>query len=403
VREPDARSPRTDRCFAVSGPGLEPWTAAELTALGIAVTEERGGVSFDADPRALFRTNLHLRTATRVLLRLGSFRARSFAELERRAQGVPWERLLGAGTPYRLRVSCAKSKLYHEGAVAERLHGVVGAKTGAAPAEETAADDAETQAADAQLFVIRFFRDECTVSADTSGAPLYMRGYRQELARAPLRETLAAALLVASGWPMNERLIDPFCGSGTIPIEAVLLARRIPPGLASREQHPRSYRFRSWPEHDAAEWAACLAEARELVLAEARAPIAGFDRDPGAIRAARANAARAGIEGDVEFREQPFEQLALPAPVGWLVTNPPYGVRVGDPAQRGDLFAKLGKLARAHPGWTISALTPERTLERALGPAARPILRTRTGGIAVELVQRKGIGERAGPATDPAS
>ena len=401
----DARSRLRDPCFAVCGPGLEPLTVAELEALGIAGTEERGGVSFEADARALFRANLHLRTATRVLLRLGSFRARSFPELERRARAVPWERLLRAGTPYRLRVSCAKSKLYHEGAVEERLHGVIEAKTGAAQAlgeaagaeqraepDDTPPDDPESPAADAQLFVIRFFRDECTVSADTSGAPLYMRGYRQELAKAPLRETLAAAMLLASRWPGDELLIDPFCGSGTIPIEAALLARRIPPSLASPELAPRAYRFESWPEHDRSAWGACVAEARGAVLAKAPAPLLGFDHDPGAIRAARANAARAGVGEDVELHEQAFEQLAPPAASGWLVTNPPYGVRVGDREERRDLFTKLGKLARSYPGWTICALAPEDTLVRTLRPEARPLLRTRTGGIAVELVERVGKG-----------
>ena len=242
-----------DGCFAVCAPGLEPLVAAELAALGITPREERGGVEFEADRRALFRANLRLRTATRVLLRLGTFRARTFAELERRARGVPWDRLLGAGDHYRLRVSSAKSKLYHEGAVAERLHGVIEAKTGAREATRVEAGegeaDPESLAADAQLFVVRFFRDECTVSADTSGAPLYMRGYRQELARAPLRETLAAAMLLAARWPMDEMLMDPFCGSGTIPIEAALLARRIPPGLASHDRVPRAFRFETWPDH----------------------------------------------------------------------------------------------------------------------------------------------------------
>jgi putative N6-adenine-specific DNA methylase len=399
---------RSDSCFAVCAPGLEPLTAAELAALGIASTTERGGVSFHADAHSLLRANLHLRTATRVLLRLGSFRARSFAELERRARTVPWERLLRPDTPYRLRVSCAKSKLYHEGAVAERLQGVIEARTGARPAAESevapatddeayaaedapAASDSEARAADAQLLVIRFFRDMCTVSADSSGAPLHMRGYRQELAKAPLRETLAAAMLLASRWPMDVLLMDPFCGSGTIPIEAALLARRIPPGLASPGLTPRSFGFQSWPDHASAAWAECVSRAQERVLANAAAPILGFDKDPGAIRAARANAMRAGVQADVELRERAFEHVP-PAASGWLVTNPPYGVRVGDRTESQGLFARLGKLARSYPSWTVCALAPEGALGRTLGEPARGILRTRTGGIAVELVQRVGKG-----------
>jgi putative N6-adenine-specific DNA methylase len=403
---------QTDLCFAVCAPGLEPLAMTELAGLGLSGREEPGGVLFDADPAALCRANLHLRTVTRVLLRLGTFRARTFAELERHARALPWDRLLEQGMQYRLRVSCAKSKLYHEGAVAQRLHGVIDARTGADLATRTLAEgeeptlaagesgsdlqgeDPEAQAADVQLFVVRFFRDVCTVSADTSGAPLYMRGYRQELARAPLRETLAAAMLLASGWPGNELLVDPFCGSGTIPIEGALLARRIAPGLASPERSPRQYRFQSWPEHSTEAWSACVARAREAVLARAAGPIHGFDRDPGAIRAARANAARAGVEGDVEFREQEFERFEPAAGSGWLVTNPPYGIRVGGRRESQQLLAKLGSAAGSSmAAWTVSALAPPDALRRALGGGAKEVFRTRTGGIAVSFVVRKGRAE----------
>ena len=398
----------SDHCFAVCAPGLASLAATELRALGVSGAEESAGVSFDADAETLFRANLHLRTATRVLMRVGSFRARTFAELERRASALPWDRLLGQGTKYRLRVSCAKSKLYHEGAVEERLHGVIEALTGArsvavsgdsdggASAESgirgatsDGDDPTESDAASAQLFVVRFFRDVCTVSADTSGAPLYMRGYRQELARAPLRETLAAAMLLGSRWTMDELLIDPFCGSGTIPIEAALLARRIPPGIATPHLVPRQYRFQSWPEYHPEVWATCVANARERVRDAAPAPLQGFDRDPGAIRAARANAMRAGVQGDVELRERDFDALE-PAEQGWLVTNPPYGVRVGDQTGSEQLFAKLGRAARStFASWTICALAPP-PLRRALGSGTEEVFRTRNGGIAVGLFVRKG-------------
>jgi putative N6-adenine-specific DNA methylase len=251
--------------------------------------------------------------------------------------------------------------------------------------------------------VVRVFRDVCTVSADTSGAPLYMRGYRQELARAPLRETLAAAMLLAARWPEDERLLDPFCGSGTIPIEAALLARRIPPGLASPVRAPRAYRVESWPEHVPGAWAEHVARARAAELPSSPAPLLGSDQDPGAIRAARANAARAGVSGDVEFREQTFEALVPPAESGWLVTNPPYGVRVGGRGESEGLLARLGAAARASlAGWTLCALAPEPSLRRALGPGAMEALRTRNGGIAVSLLVRRSGG--AGPRrADPGS
>jgi putative N6-adenine-specific DNA methylase len=217
-----------------------------------------------------------------------------------------------------------------------------------------------------------------------------MRGYRQELARAPLRETLAAAMLLGSGWPRDELLVDPFCGSGTIAIEAALLARRIPPGLANPEGTPRAYRFESWPEHDAGAWAACVTEARAAILPEAPAPLFGFDKDPGAIRAARANAARAGVQGDVELGERSFESFEPPAPSGWLVCNPPYGVRVGDKGESGRLLTSLATAARSSlAAWTICVLAPEGRLLRSLGPDAEQVLQTRTGGIQVGLIVRR--------------
>jgi putative N6-adenine-specific DNA methylase len=386
---------RTDACYAICAPGLAPLASAELATLGIAARPDPGGVSFDAGPGALYRANLHLRTATRVLLRLATFRARGFPELERHARTVPWERLLRPDSTYRLRVSCAKSKLYHEGAVAERLHGAIDAKTGAHPAEQAqegdAGEESDALTAHSQLFVIRFFRDVCTVSADTSGAPLHMRGYRQELARAPLRETLAAAMLLGSGWPGDELLVDPFCGSGTIAIEAALLARRIPPGLANREHTARPYRFESWPEHDVGAWSECVGEARGAILPRAAASLFGFDRDPGAIRAARSNAARAGVEDDVELHERSFESFEPPAPSGWLVSNPPYGVRVGDKGESRRLLTRLAATARSSlRAWTICVLAPEGRLLRSLGPDAAQVLQTRTGGIQVGIIVRRG-------------
>src|SRR5690606_37236797 len=174
---------------------------------------------------------------SRVLVRVATFRARTFAELERRAGRVAWDRWVGAGRAVRLRVTSRKSRLYHTGAIAERIIGqierVAGplahVSTGSASDDE--ADGAEGR--DEQLFIVRFLRDECTISVDTSGELLHRRGYRQALAKAPLRETIAAAMLLASGWDGRSPLVDPFCGSGTIPIEAALLACRIPPGLAN--------------------------------------------------------------------------------------------------------------------------------------------------------------------------
>ncbi|MDQ3555282.1 MAG: class I SAM-dependent RNA methyltransferase, partial [Gemmatimonadota bacterium] len=205
--------------FAVTAPGLEPLAAAELAGMGIGATPEPGGVAWEGTREQLFDANLRLRTASRVLLRIAEFRARTWWELERHARRVAWERWLGDERAVRLRVTSRKSKLYHQGAVAERLLQVIGVRADSIPAADAAKSDEEDERTDGQLLVARFLRDRCTLSIDTSGALLHRRGYRQALGRAPLRETLAAALLLGSGWQGQAPLIDPLCGAGTVAIE----------------------------------------------------------------------------------------------------------------------------------------------------------------------------------------
>lgn len=372
---------RGSSLFAVCAPGLEAVTEAELQSLGLRGSPEAGGVAFEGDETDLSRANLELRTATRVLLRLGEFRARGFGELERRAGRLPWARVLNEGDAFRLRVSCRKSKLYHEGAVAERLEAVVGRESGAGRAP-----DPGTGAADVQLIIVRFLRDVCSISADTSGPPLYMRGYRQALAKAPLRETIAAAMLLASGWTAESPLLDPLCGSGTIPLEAALLARRIPPGLATAGYRPRPFRFQRWPHFNAAAFEGTVRRLRQSIRAAAAAGIHGSDRNAGAIRAATANAERAGVGDDIEFSVRPLSGVAAPATAGWLVTNTPYGVRVGNRSTSRALGEELARLAaNSLPAWTIVALTADREIEHALGNGS-VLLRTRNGGIPVRML-----------------
>ena len=372
--------------FAVCAPGLEPLVEAELRGLGIAGVAEPGGVAFDGGAVELSRANLELRTATRVLRRLGTFRARTFGELERHARAVWWANVLTAGAEVRLRVSCSKSRLYHEGAVAERMYDAIGERTGARPAARAVTDDDDS--ADAQLIVVRFHRDVCTVSADTSGAPLHMRGYRQALAKAPLRETLAAAMLLGSRWPADVMLLDPLCGSGTIAIEAALLARRVPPALAGPDRRPRDFRFRAWPDHDSAVFDREVVRLRAAILDTALVPVLASDRNAGAIRAATSNAERAGVASDVGFEIRDLDAVRPPSGTGWLVTNPPYGVRVGDRAESRAVAALLARLGRTtFSRWTLVALTADAGLGRRLEGSSEA-LRTRNGGIPVHLLVR---------------
>jgi putative N6-adenine-specific DNA methylase len=377
-------------CFAVAALGLEALVAGELATLageGLAVGAiEPGGVSFGADYGGLYAANLHLRLASRVLLRLGSFEARAFNQLERRGRRLPWGDILVPGQPVRFRVTSRKSRLYHQDAVAERLLRLSG---GVAPSAggEAGGDDGEESAT--QEFVVRLHRDQCTISADASGALLHRRGYRLATAKAPLRETLAAAILVGSGWDGAAPLLDPMCGSGTIPIEAARLARRMPPGV------DRRFAFERWPSFEPERWRSLQEVARRQVLPRAPGPITGSDRDAGAIAAAVANAERAGVAGDITWRRAAISAIEPGAVPGWLVSNPPYGVRVGERARLRDLYAQLGNVARRHcPGWQVALLTANRELEGQLRLPLAARWESENGGLPVRLMQAR-VPERA--------
>ncbi|HSG47414.1 MAG TPA: hypothetical protein VLA43_06370 [Longimicrobiales bacterium] len=239
-------------------------------------------------------------------------------------------------------------------------------------------------------FVARLLRNRLTLSADASGEHLHRRGYREAVGKAPLRETLAAALLLAAEWRGDRPLFDPFCGSGTLPIEAALLAAGMAPGLHRR------FAFEGWPEVDPEAGAA----AREAAVAESSEPgkagpepegasplIRGADRDAGAVRSARENAGRAGVAEGIEFLQAPLSEAPFPSPPGLLATNPPYGHRVGEAATLRNLYARLGDRLRAEwSGGEVVLLSADRALTAQLGLETRVLFRTRNGGIPVEAV-----------------
>lgn len=370
-------------CFAIVAPGLEALALAEARALGLDAIAEDGGVAWTGDARSALLANMSLRIASRVVVRLATFEARSFAELERHARRIPWGRVLRAGDAVRFRVTCKKSRLYHSDAVAQRLaDAVVRTLPGVEAEGGSAPDDEAAEVDDATLIVVRMMRDRCTVSADSSGALLHRRGYRQATAKAPLRETIAAAMLAASGWDGVSPLVDPLCGSGTIPIEAALLARRIVPGAH------RAFAMERWPGMSITLGERVRLEVAEHALARSEAVIVGSDRDAGAITAAMANAERAGVSNDLSLAVRSVSAAVFPAsPTGWVVTNPPYGVRVGDSDRVRDLWAQLGKVLRERaPGWRVALLSPEPALERQLGFPLRVAATTSNGGIPVRLM-----------------
>jgi putative N6-adenine-specific DNA methylase len=392
------------KAFASTGPGLESIAAGELKALGIRCRQEIGGVAFSADLQRLYEANLWLRTATRVLVRLGRFHASTFHELERRAKKLQWAEFLPASGEIRVRVTCRKSKLYHSDAVGERVLSAIVASAsrvieGNTDAENADAENADAENADAsetldapdrptgsvrelaQLFVVRIVNDECEVSADSSGELLHRRGYRREIAKAPLRETIAAAMVLASGWKGDEPLLDPMCGSGTIPIEAVMIARKMAPGLR------RNFQFMNWPGFDAKRWNRILENAQAAVI-DFFGEILGSDRDAGAVQAAERNAERAGVSDNVRFSAEAVSGsiAAIDDSLresGWVLTNPPYGVRVGESDDLRNLYARLGSALKSKPGWRLGILTSDSALVRQTRLLLRPRFSTSNGGIPV--------------------
>lgn len=371
-------------------PGLEPFALAEARAVGLSAETAvgGGGIEWRGDLRSVLVANTALRIASRVVVRLAEFEARSFAELERHARQIAWQRVVMPGGAARFRVTCKKSKLYHSDAVAQRLASALERAVPRVRVEGADSSDDDASDAGTQLFVVRVLRDHCTVSADSSGDLLHRRGYRLATAKAPLRETIAAAMIAASGWDGVAPIVDPFCGSGTIPIEAALSARGVAPGAS------RTFSAERWPGVSRTLGEKVRAELAAGAKAQAPGVIAGFDRDAGAIAAATANAERAGVIGDLTLAVRTLSAAEFPADVsGWVVTNPPYGVRVGEVDRVRDLWAQLGNVLRERArGWQVALLSPDPALERQLRMPLRVAATTSNGGIPVRLL----VGEVGG-------
>jgi putative N6-adenine-specific DNA methylase len=340
----------------------------ELIGLGLRRSRPiTGGVTFDATTRQLYAVNVWSRIATRVLVRVAHFRARTFEVLEREIAAVDWHPWLPDDAGVRVRVTSTRSRLYHTGAIEERVHRALGV--------------APTGDEHAPLVVVRIVDDDAQISVDASGAALYKRGWRTSAAKAPLRETLAAAMVLASGWSRDAPLIDPFCGSGTIAIEAALLATGHAPGAH------RHFAFERWPSFEPGTMASVRASTKIPPLPTAT--IVARDRDDGAVETTIANATRAGVAHAIDVQRASISELVAPSSAGrgWVLSNPPFGRRVTGGGDLRDLFARFGDVTRAAlPGWHVGLLVAD---ARAAGHSRlglREVFATRTGGIPVQFV-----------------
>lgn len=390
-------APPRHEALAVCAPGLEALVVAELAALGIRSGRPAGGaVPFRASTRQLYAANLWLRCAERVQVRVATFAARTFAELELGAGRVAWDRFVVAGQPAVVRASSTGSRLVHTGAIAERVLDATGATE---PDDHHRSDgDGDRDPGDDPLgrhpvVRVRIVRDQATVSIDASGAPLHRRGWRLATGKAPLRETVAAAALAAVGWDGTTPLIDPFCGAGTIAIEAALIARHLPPSQG------RSFGFQHWPSFEPGTWASVRGEAAGRALERSPVAIVAADRDAGAVQATTANAERAGVAGDVEVRRASISDLQAPAvdgpaSPGWIITNPPWGQRVKGAGDLRDLYARLGAVAADRlRGWAVALVLPAtpdaQRLVAATGLPLGPVVTTASAGTPLAVLSTR--------------
>jgi putative N6-adenine-specific DNA methylase len=355
---------RPHEVYVIAPPGLEPITARELRGLGLKVpVTAHGGLPVRMTTGELYAANLHLRTASRVLVRAGRFSAADFGELARGIRAVHWDRWLQPGQPLEIRVDSVASALYHTGAIEGRVRDLLGPLGGA-------------------TVRVRVDHDTATVSIDSSGEHLHRRGWRTDVAKAPLRETLAAAMLLAVGYNGKYPLVDPMCGSGTIAIEAASIAAGHAPG------RNRSFAFETWSSFDAAVWEAV----RDRAAADEHEPtvaITASDRDAGAVAAVEANAARAGLSIEVHQRA-----LSAPTdPSAWIVTNPPYGERVGGGDMR-NLYDLFGKVAAGRTG-RVAFLATDRSLATRVGTPIDELFGTSNGGIPVICFAQMGKGDHS--------
>jgi putative N6-adenine-specific DNA methylase len=367
------------RFFAVATPGFEAVTAREIAALGGEdVRATRGGVGFAGPLELAFRANLWLRTAAEVRLRLLRFHAPAERLLARRAAEIDWAQYLGAdGGPAAIQVSTTRSVLRDERRIAALVReGWPASAPATAPAPALTVADPDAPAG--QRIYVRLVQDTCTISIDMSGDGLHRRGYRQEQSRAPLRESLAAALILALEWDPRTPFLDPMCGSGTLPIEAALIALDRAPGL------DRRFACEDWPGAGAQTWAALRSEARARIRTTLLASIFGSDRNAGALGVARRNAERAGVVGEIALERRLLADLAPPphAAPGLVLTNPPYGRRIGDEEDPTAIYAELGRvLGQRFRGWQAGFVGQDPRHARAVGLPVRRKVQFLHGGL----------------------
>ncbi len=342
--------------------GLEAVLKKEIIDLGYDITEVSDGrITFAGDADAVCRANIGLRTAERILIKVGSFHAESFEELYQGVKELPWEEFIPErGKFWVKKASSVKSKLFSPSDIQSITKKAIVEKLKLSYHTDWFKEDAES-------YPIRVFlmKDEVTVALDTTGDSLHKRGYRKLESKAPIAENLAAALIMLTPWNGSRILVDPFCGSGTIPIEAAMMAANIAPGMN------RSFTSESWthlitPQN----WKDVREEAQEEIITDIDVDIQGYDLDPEMVEIARINARKAGVENMIHFQARDIADLSHRKKYGFIITNPPYGERIGDKDILPQLYKTIGERFKSLDAWSMYLITGYEQAEKFIGKKA---------------------------------
>ena len=342
--------------------GLEAVLKREIYDLGYEITRvEDGRVTFEGDEEAICRANIFLRTAERVMIQVGRFKATTFEELFQGIKNLPWEEYIPEdGKFWVKKASSINSKLFSPSDIQSIAKKAMVERMKQKYHKEWFKEDGAA-------YPVRIFllKDEVTVALDTSGDSLHKRGYRTMTSKAPLTETLAASLIMLTPWRKDRILVDPFCGSGTFPIEAAMIAANVAPGMN------RDFTAEEWTNLiDRKLWYECVKEAEDMIDTTVKVDIQGYDIDGDVIKAARENAKRAGVEHMIHFQQRAVADLSHPKKYGFIITNPPYGERLEDKADLPELYTQIGQAYQRLDSWSMFLITSYTDTEKYIGRKA---------------------------------
>ena len=336
--------------------GLEAVLKREIYDLGYEITKvEDGRVTFEGDEEAICRANIFLRTAERVMIQVGRFKATTFEELFQGIKNLPED-----GKFWVKKASSINSKLFSPSDIQSIAKKAMVERMKQKYHKEWFKEDGAA-------YPVRIFllKDEVTVALDTSGDSLHKRGYRTMTSKAPLTETLAASLIMLTPWRKDRILVDPFCGSGTFPIEAAMIAANVAPGMN------RDFTAEEWTNLiDRKLWYECVKEAEDMIDTTVKVDIQGYDIDGDVIKAARENAKRAGVEHMIHFQQRAVADLSHPKKYGFIITNPPYGERLEDKADLPELYTQIGQAYQRLDSWSMFLITSYTDTEKYIGRKA---------------------------------